>query len=229
MSKLKDLCARIEKLPGLRDTAAIEGRLARFVSTLEKASADIETFEEAASCAEAVFGESHFRKLRQQRSGSSANARQLRDALATDLNAAGAQKTQDVLASIARSATSVREGLGQTWALLIQEEYNQYQAVASWVSEFQKSDKVKARLDRIVGQKNKLPRTRPAAEQVSNDIEFVRDSFKTMGLEGKVKEFVEKALAGEAPAELLKHQDVKHFIDETNLWKFLKVRLGNEC
>jgi hypothetical protein len=227
MSKLKDLCARIEKLPELRDAAAIEGRLAKFVSTLEIASADIEAFEEEASHAETVFGETHFRKLRQQRSGCSSNARQLRDSLTTDLKAATTHKAQDVLASISKSSASVREGLVQTWGVLIQEEYNQYEAVVSWVSRVKKDDKVKVRLTRIVSQKTKIPGTRAVAEQLNKDIEFVRGSLKNMGLEGKVKEFVEKALVGEAQADLLQNPEVKRFIDGTDLWKFLKVRLGN--
>jgi len=217
----------MQKLPELRESAGIKDRLDKFASILEKASTDVESFDAKASHAEAVFGDVQFRRLRQQRASCSVNARQLKDALANDLKAANTQKAQETLTCIAKSATAALEGLAQTWGVLIQEEYDQYQAVASWVSRIQKNDKVKARLDRIVGQKAKLPGTPAAAEQVSKDIEFVRDSFKSMGLEGKVKEFVEKALVGEAPADLLQNPEVKRFIDGTDLWKFLKVRLGN--
>jgi hypothetical protein len=227
MSRLKDLCARMQKLPELRDAAGIQSRLDKVASLLEKASSEVESFDVRARHAEEVFGDAPFRKLRQQRANCSVNARQLRDALASDPKAANSPKAQEALTWISKCATAALDGLGQAWGLLIEEEYNQFQAVANWASKSQKSDKEKARLDRIVSQKSKVPHTRAAAEQVSKDIEFVRDSFKRMGLEGKVKEFVEQALIGEGPAKLLQHPDVKRFIDETDLWKSLKVRLGN--
>lgn len=227
MSKFRDIRARIEKLPELRDAAAVESTLAQFSSTLEKAASVITKFENTISFADVVFGEAAFRKPRQQRFNCSTAAKELRQVLAPDLKAANSQKMQKSLASISSLAVGTSDLLGQIWTTMLDDECNQYQAVAGWADRIERSDKLQAKLDRIRAHRHRMPETRSAAEQLRSDIDFVRFSFKRLGLEGKVKEFVEKALAGAAPAEMLKLPEIEAFIEGSDLWKFLHVRLGN--
>jgi hypothetical protein len=227
MSKLQELRVRIEKLPGMREAAAMEGGLGQFASTLEKAASSIVALEKSVSLAELVFGESGFRKPRQQRTNCSEAAQQLKQDLTADLKIANSPKMQKALASISILATGTIDLLGQIWASLVENEYNQFQAVARWADSIQPSDRLQIKLDRIRARRQKLPENRSEAEQVRSDIDGVRASFKRLGLEGKVKEFIEKALAGNAPAEMLRLPEIEEFIKATDLWKFLRVRLGN--
>lgn len=227
MSKFQDVRARIEKLPEMREAAAVESTVGQFSSTLEKAASAISKFEKTISFADIVFGEAAFRKPRQQRSNCSTAAKELREGLATNLKTANSQKMQKSLASISSLALGTIDLTGQIWSNMVDDECNQYKAVAGWADRIQHSDKLQDKLNRIRSQRHKIPETRSAAEQLRSDIESVRSSFKRLGLEGKVKEFVEKALAGDAPAEMLKLPEIEAFINETDLWKFLRVRLGN--
>jgi hypothetical protein len=107
-------------------------------------------------------------------------------------------------------------------------EYGQYEAVARAAAKVQMkgSDKILVKLTRLQLQKKAIPPSEATAGQLKSDIAEVRRSLKDLGLEGKVKEFIEKAATGSAEAELLKQAEVEEFVTDAKLWKFLTVRLG---
>jgi len=227
-TKLQSLCDTIAELPEKRKRHGLVTILTQYASQLHDAAVAVTTFETQLRRAKLVFGGERFGTLVQQRDKVAPGANALRGSFQIDPEALKQSKTQNQLASVVKSAKALPDNLLDHWGTLIEMERGQYEAVAKAAAKVKMkgSDKIVARLTKLEAAKKRIPASDVDAEQLKDDIADVRRSLKDLGLEGKVKEFIEKASTGSAEAELLRESEVEKFITNARLWKFLTVRLG---
>jgi hypothetical protein len=226
--KLQSLCDAIAELPEKRKRHGLVSVLTQYASQLHDAAVSVIAFEAQLIRAELVFDEKRFAKLVEQRKRLIPDSSTLRRVIQTDPETLKQTKPQNQLASLVKSAKALPVSLLDSWSNFIEMEYGQYEAVARAAAKVQMkgSDKILAKLTKLQQQKKGIPATDANATLLRKDIADVRSSLKDLGLEGKVKEFIEKAATGAAEADLLRQPEVEDFITNAKLWKFLTVRLG---
>lgn len=226
MNKLQRLKEDIKSLPAKKSRLNLIGVLQKYN---EQTSETLETLRQTRSGAEQVAAVFPNLDLRVTVIDKINSATRIAQTLRKTLEKIEKIQTQDdAFRSLDETAKAAKRNLHNKWNVTLEDKIQTYDKLvnASSNANLQGSSQLVEKLNRLRGQTNVLPKTEEVALKIKNDLENINSSIQTLGLSGKVGEFLIAAAAGRADAKAVLDAEVRKFIEENNLWTALSVKLG---
>lgn len=226
MNKLQRLKEDIKSLPAKKSRLNLIGVLQKYN---EQTSETLEMLRQTRSGAEQVAAVFPNLDLRVTVIDKINSATRIAQSLRKTLEKIEKIQTQDdAFRSLDETAKAVKRNLHNKWNVTLEDKIQTYDKLvnASSNANLQGSSQLVEKLNRLRGQTNVLPKTEEVALKIKNDLENINSSIQTLGLSGKVGEFLIAAAAGRADAKAVLDAEVRKFIEENNLWAALSVKLG---
>ena len=226
MSRLEQLGAEIKQLPAKRQLATQANLLGQFAAKLTIAANSAGFVDDRSPRASLVFSPKQFEAVSIQREKLRVSASKMRSLFADSSLSLTDAKVQGDLTQISAMADSTKKKLNDLWSKYMDDEYSNWQPVAAFVAQLQGSQEILLALRVLQQYRSEPPKSIDVANKIKQQIDAVTKSLSSLHLTGKVKQFVEAALQGNAGAGNLLDPEIKKFIDDTQLWKVLTVKLG---
>lgn len=226
MNKLQRLKNEIQLLPAKQHRADLVGTLQKYNSQMTNAVEILNDTHEATNFVKIVFETMDLRPVADKTSISAKTAQRLRKSLTEDIQ--NIRNADDKVFTIESNAKAALSSLRDKWRAMLQSKIENYEKIvkAAKNADLQGSIALTETLEQLKGRAQDLPKSEESAQKTANLLADVADSIHTLGLEGKIGEFLIAAAAGNANAELLIDIEVRDFIEKHKLWSALSVRLG---
>lgn len=228
MSKWLELKQKIESIPEKERRKNLVGKLARYSSKTAEARDSLARSAQAQRCAQSIFPEDSFqRSVKPLREAVSA-ARTLHKKLVKQIEDVETNASDKQFLAIDEYAKAARNNLKEQWGNLLGRKIADFENLVKAASEAQLagSKNLTETLSRLRDQRENPPKNDDAAKRIAADLESLKNSVGTLGLEGRVGEFLIAAAEGRGNPKDLGAPEIVAFIDRNNLWNLLSVKLG---
>lgn len=227
MSKWLELKQKIESIPEKERRKNLVGKLARYSSKTAEAHDSLVQSAQAQLFAQSVFPEEGFQRSAKQLSEAVSAARTLHKRLVKQIEAVETTASDKQFLAIDECAKAVRNNLKERWGNLLSRKITDFENLVKAASEAQLagSKNLTETLSCLRDQRANLPNNDDAAKRIAADIEILKNSVSTLGLEGHVGAFLIAAAEGRGNPKALGDPEIVAFIDRNNLWNLLSVKL----
>jgi hypothetical protein len=223
---LTDLKTRLENLPEKRKRKELNGRVSTFIEKVNQAHAKLETWWQRRSFAQVVFPDEPLKKVEEAVRRSAKQARNLKDKLVEAFDEVSTPATENKITQIGERAATAESEIKKTWCSLFQQQIQPYEALAQVVADkLTGAEKLPELLSRLRGRLDSPPQSEVDGETVRADLEALRQSVKSLGLEGAVGRFIVQAANDNADPQDLFDPEIRNYFEERELWSLLRVSL----
>jgi hypothetical protein len=228
MSKWLELKQKIEDIPEKEGRKNLVGRLARYSSKTAEARDSLVQSAQAQLFAQSVFPEEGFQRSAKQLSEAVSAARTLHKRLVKQIEAVETTASDKQFLAIDEYAKAARNNLKEQWNNLLGRKIADFDNLVKAASGAQLagSKNLTETLSRLRDQRASPPNNDAAAKRVAADLESLKNYVSTLGLEGRVGEFLIAAAEGRGNPKDLGDPEIVTFIERNELWNLLSVRLG---
>lgn len=226
MNKLQRLKTEIQRLPEKRNLADLVGVLQRYDTQMTNAVEILTQTQNRFAYVKIVSKDADLKLITDKIDQAAKTAQRLRKSLSDKIE--NIKNADDKVFTIESTAKSASTTLRDRWRILLQSKIETYEKLVKAASDanLQGSDTLSQTLGRLRGKAELLPETQEKAVKISEELESVSSSIETLGLQGKVGEFLTAAANGNATAQMLLETEVHEFIEQNKLWSALSVKLG---
>lgn len=140
-----------------------------------------------------------------------------------------AKKSDNTVTEIGEHTKQASKEIKEIWQVQLEERVAPYRQLCIVAQRLpvRGGDALAATLHRLDSQKTEPPSTTAAAESLKKDIETLKTSIETLGLQGEAGKFLIRAAEGQGDPRALFKDEVKSFFEnDPKLWKLLRVTLG---
>lgn len=227
MSKWLELKQKIETIPEKEGRKNLVGKLALYGSKTAEARDSLARSAQAQRCAQSVFPEGGFQRSEKQLSEAVSAARTLHKKLVKQIEAVEKDASEKQFLAIDEYAKAARNSLKDQWSNLLGRKIADFENLVKVASEadLAGSKSLTEILSRLRAQAANPPNNGEAAKRIAVDLESLKNSVSTLGLEGRVGKFLIAAAEGRGNPKDLGDPEIVAFIDRNNLWNLLSVKL----
>lgn len=225
MNKLQRLKNEIQLLPAKQQRADLVGTLQKYNSQMTNAVGMLNDTHKTTDFVKIVSETMDLGLVADKTSVSAKTAQRLRKSLSENIQ--NIRNADDKVFTIESNAKVALVSLRDKWRTMLQSRIENYEKIvkAAKNANLNGSIALTETLEQLKGRAQDLPKSEESAQKTANLLADVADSIHTLGLEGKVGEFLIAAAAGNANAQLLTDVEVCDFVEKHKLWSALSVRL----
>lgn len=228
MSKWLELKGKIESIPEKERRKNLVGKLVHYSGKTVEARKSLVQSSQTQSCAQSVFPGGNFQRSVEQSRKAANAARTLVKRLAKQIEAIETDTSDKYFLVIDECAKAAQKSLKEQWDNLLARKLDDYEKLVKAASgaNLAGSKSLTETLSRLRDQRANPPNNDDAAKRIAADLESLKNSVGTLGLEGRVGEFLIAAAEGRGNPKDLGAPEIVAFIDRNNLWNLLSVKLG---
>lgn len=229
MSRISDVCHRIEALEASRQRALLVNVLATYAADVGEVGNTLRAAQSGAATVERAFGTdtgTQLRgRLREPVQRTARAAAKLAKQIRANESFVGTNPAGNAVSDLKGLAAGARKAVADAWARALSDRCSLLRArlAVAEVAGASKAVPLRGELDRIATAS--FPSTAPELDSV---IEFFTRADREVGAAGaseKLSAFIEAAMRGTADARELQEQEVRAFLEEHRLWSRLTVKL----
>lgn len=226
MNKLQRLKSEIQLLPAKQQRADLVGTLQKYNTQTSNALEVLSDTRKTIDYVKIVSETVDLGIVADKTSVAAKTAQRLRKSLSDNIQ--NIRNADDKVIAIDSSAKAALGALRDKWRAMLQGKIQNYEKIvkAAKNANLRGSVALTGTLEQLSGRAQDLPKSEESAQKTANLLATVADSINTLGLEGKVGDFLIAAAVGNADAKLLMDEQVRGFIDQNQLWSVLSVRLS---
>ena len=226
MSKLQRLRSEILLLPAKQQRADLVGTLQKYNTQTNNALDVLSDTRKTIDYVKIVSATVDLRNVADKTGVAAKTAQRLRKSLSENIQ--NIRNADEKVFTIESNAKAALISLREKWRTTLQSKIENYEKIVKAAKNANLSGSVALTetLEQLSRRGQDLPESEESAQKTANLLATVADSINTLGLEGKVGEFLIAAAAGNANAKLLMDAEVRGFIEQNQLWSALTVRLG---
>ena len=226
MSKLTELKNKLEAIPQKQSRKDLVGKLERYGTLTETASATLAKCKQEQIYARQVFIDESFQKTSEQVRSAIGYAKRLYSKLGDNIEAVETSDSQ--FSSLSDAAKTATTALKTRWSDLLTKKVEEFDRVvkAAKDANLKGSRPLEQTIVRLRAYVNVPPQNKQAAERINQDLNSLLKSIQTLGLEGPGGHFLVDAAAGKGRAKDLTNPEIVEFIERYKLWNSLNVKLG---
>ncbi|MCY1079130.1 hypothetical protein [Archangium lansingense] len=226
MTRLEQLKARVEALPGKREKQNLVDLLRKFGEDLSGAKVNLATAATQVEHARRVFAEIPRQDVDDAVKKAALSARRLRSTLEKNLGDILTPGVEKRVVALKDSAKDAASRVRDSWKTMLDRQVDALRPVVSIArsAKLQGGEELAHRLDRL--EAFRAPATSEEAAALKSQLESLREAVVALGLKGKAGEFLMSAAQGRARAKDLEHPEVRDVLERFQLWDRLSIRLG---
>lgn len=226
MTRLEQLKARVEALPGKREKQNLIDLLRKFGEDLSGARVNLATAMTQVEHARRVFAEIPRQDVDEAVRKAALSARRLRSTLEKNLGDILTPGVEKRVLTLKDSAKEAASGVRESWKTMLDRQVGALRPIVTIARDarLQGGEELAHRLDKLAALR--APATAEEAAALKSQLESLRESVTALGLKGKAGEFLMRAAQGLARAKDLEQPEVRDVLDRFQLWDRLSVKLG---
>ena len=226
MTRLEQLKARVEALPGKREKQNLVDRLRKFGEDLSGVRINLATATTQVDHARRVFPEISRQDVDEAVRKAALSARRLRSALEKNLGEILTPGVEKRVLTLKDSAKEAASRVRDSWDRTLARQVGALRPIVTLARDarLQGGEVLAHRLDKLAALR--VPASAEVAAELKSELESLRESVAVLGLKGKASEFLMRAAQGNASVKDLEHSEVRDVLDRFQLWDRLSVKLG---
>jgi len=218
----------LASLPAKRRNKNLVGNLKRF-SEIAARSRDLLAISIASGeRAKLVFSDIQLSTATERVSNARKKAKACLRDLSQNIDAVAKSGFETRLIDMKDYAGTAMRPINEAWQKKVQDIVRPYEILVTIVAErkLKGSGTLVKTLDGIKTQQNEVPATKAAALDTKQRISGLPEIVSSLGLTGKVGEFLIAASRGSGSPRDLENQEIRDFLDRYGLWISLQVSFG---
>lgn len=229
MSRVADLCRRVESLERKKLHGVLVKALSTYDTDLEKLSSALSSNAAGVETVERVFGPEPAATLRGKLRDSSQKVARLASNLAKRIRAnpayVGKNEAGDAISDLKALAPAVARTVADAWARAMADRCELLRAriAVAELAGAGSGSELRRELDRL--QSGRQPSSEAEVQGVVEFFARADSAVAKVGASQRLSSFVEEAMRGSASARDLDDPEVRAFLDENRLWQRLTVKL----
>ena len=226
MNKLQLLKTEIEKIPEKRSRANLVGVLARYNDQTNKSFEVLTQTRNSLDFVLQVSSDINIETVRNKIEQTAKTSHRLRKRLSEDIEKI--KSADDKFIDIKNTADSASKTLREKWQLFLKDKIETYEKIVEAASGagLSGSDTLAQTLNKLCAKLDSPPKSEEEATKIAEALNNLSGSIESLGLKGKVGDFLTAAAAGNATAQMLLQEEVQEFIEQNNLWSAFSIKLG---
>jgi len=228
MPVLLNIRSRIESLPELQKKKQNNAKVRAFTSRIENALTDLKECVEQRTCYLVVFPDAMLSKTVDAVKQSKLQASRLVEKLKEDFDAISSSDTDKKVTRIGERNVEAKTEIQTSWKRQIDDVLRPFVPLVDIVREAKLpgNQDILASMEWLRARAMSPPNTIELAKKIRNTLDALRHSLSELDLEGPGGEFLKRAVRGTAKPKDLLNDEVRHFLDEKDLWDILTIRVG---
>jgi hypothetical protein len=226
--RLEEIKNTIEALPGKRARSGLVKELQKYCEQVARAHELLCATVSRRSLAEEVFSEGDFGRIDELVKKVASTARRAHKALIEDISKVREKSIENAIINITEGSDNARRALIDIWRNLMNRKLEDFAVLVKAASEakLEGSGTLASTHARLGPLADSPPDNGRNAAEIKLAFEQLGNSIQHLGLEGSPGEFLSSAAQGTASARDLDNPAIRRFLDQHNLWRLLRVRLG---
>jgi PHD/YefM family antitoxin component YafN of YafNO toxin-antitoxin module len=226
VNKLQRLKSEIQRLPEKQNLANLVGDLQKYNTLMTNALEVLLLTQDRSAHIKIVSPDIDLKSVTGKIDDIAKTAQRLRKRLSEKIE--NIKNDDDKVAIIDGTTKGASTLLREKWRTFLQSKIEVYEKLvrAAADANLSGSDRLTQTLNKLRNQADSLPESEEKARNIASELESISDSIETLGLKGKVGDFLTAAANGNATAQMLLETEVQQFIEHNRLWSALSVRLG---
>lgn len=227
MTRLEELKARAEALPGRRERTQLVSQLRKYSEDLAVVREGLAGVTVQRGCVERVFPEIDLARVEGAVHDAARTARGLRTTLAKSLETIATPNVEERVRRIKDAAKNARAVVKDAWQDALQKKLGGIEPIVNIARDARLAggDAMARQLDAL-RKKSDPPGTEMEAQQAEASLRELTGSVATLGLKGAAGAFLQNAVQGRARTDDLANSEVRELLDRYNLWDRLSIKLG---
>lgn len=226
MNKLQLLKTEIEKIPEKRKRAHLVGVLEKYSEQTSKSLEILSQTRNSSNFILQVSSDVNMDLVSNKVEQAVKTSQRLRKRLSEDIEKI--KSADDKFIDIKNIADSASKTLREKWQLFLKDKIETYEKIVEAASDarLSGSDALAQILNKLRNKLDSPPKSEEEATKIAEALINLSGSIESLGLKGKVGEFLTAAAAGNAAAQMLLQNEVQEFIEQNNLWSAFSIKLG---
>jgi hypothetical protein len=227
MTRLEELKARAEALPGKRAHTQLVSQLRKYGEDLTAVREGLAEVTVQRGCVEHVFPDVELAKVDGALREAARTARGLRTTLTKDLEAITTSSVEERVRKIKDAAKNARAVVKDAWHEALKKKLGALEPIVNIARDAKLAggESMARQLDALRKQLEP-PGTDQEAEDAEAGLRELTGSIATLGLKGAAGAFLQNAVQGRARADDLENAEVRELLDRYKLWDRLSIKLG---
>ncbi|MBS1807640.1 MAG: hypothetical protein JST84_05555 [Acidobacteria bacterium] len=227
MSKWLELKEKIQSIPEKERRKNLVGKLAHYSRKTTETRNSLAQSSQSHRCSQSVFPEGNFQRGADQLRKAASAARTLHKKLIKQIESVETDSSEEKFRTIDEYAKAAHKSLKEQWNDLLSNRVADFEKLVKAASgaNLTGSKNLTEILSRLRAQVMSPPDNEDAAKCIAADLESLKNSVSTLGLEGRVGEFLVAAAEGRGDPKDLGNPQIVAFIEGHKLWNLLSVKL----
>jgi hypothetical protein len=226
MNKIQLLKTEIEKIPEKRNRAHLVGVLENYNTKTNEAFKTLTQTRNSSDFILQVSSDINIDLVKNKIEQAAKISQRLRKRLSEDIEKI--KSADDKFIDIKNIADSASKTLDDKWQLFLKGKIETYEKIVEAASGagLSGSEVLAQTLNKLHTSLDSPPKSEEEATNIAEALNNLSGSIESLGLKGKVGEFLTAAAAGNATAQMLLQEEVQEFIEQNNLWSAFSIKLG---
>jgi hypothetical protein len=229
MSSVSDLIETVRGLPGKANRSDMVARMLALQDKLTDARTSLIDGIGGAQFVDELTGRADSAKIRPRLKRLAKDAKDLSRLVQQQKVSAHSNRDDELTIAIREASTKIKTDVRNVWREFSEDKSRSYSqlADASSAARLEGCGALRLAAEKFQAAVQEVPSTRERAEGVTQAMQGVLRAVESLGLTGKVGQFLVASARGEGNPKTLFDPEVRGFLEEHDaLWSLLRLRLG---